>query len=250
MIEDLRTLPGRTGLAALCIGLMVQAALFASVSQPAAQAALLLGFIGLSGIALFVLPKRLSGSDTAGPNTPAMHLVFVGFILVPGAALPLGLATGALPWLIWYCTAAALLITALTIGPLLTGEGPPPLRPLQTIQLAPPAFIVTGALMTGATTLGALALVWATLVALGLVLRAKWMTEGGFSGFWSAFTFPVAGFAGALLLSHQAFGWEILRIAAGVLLVAATLYIPVIAFKVLKLWATGMLAAKTNASIA
>ena len=40
------------------------------------------------------------------------------------------------------------------------------------------------------------------------------------------------------------------RMAGGIVLVAATLYVPVIVYRVLKLWAGGGLAAKTNASTA
>lgn len=250
VLEDLKTLPGRTGLAALCIGLMVQAALLSGWSPSAARGALVAGVLGLLVIALHVLPHRLRGTDSAGPLTPAMHLVFVGFILVPGAALPLGVAAGAMPLLIWYCLAAALVISGLTIRPLLTGEGAPPLRPLQVIHLAPAGYVASGALMTGQTVLGAVALGWATVLAVLFLVRIRWLTESEFSGFWSAFTFPVTALAGACLLCSEAFGLDSFRVAGGVILVATTLYIPVIAYKILKLWSNGTLGAKTNAAIA
>lgn len=250
VMEDLRTLPGRTGLAALFIGLMVEAALLAPISPGVARACLAVGVAGLLAIALHVLPQRLRGTDTAGPITPAMHLVFVGFILVPFAALPLGVAVGAMPWLIRYCALAALVITALSIRPLLTGGGQPPLRPLQVIHLAPAGFVASSALLTGQALLGAVALGWAAVLAALFLIRIRWLTEGEFSGFWSAFTFPVTAFVGALLVAAQAFEMEALRYLGGILLVVATLYIPVIAYRVLKLWAKGVLAAKTNAAIA
>ena len=248
--EDLRTLPGRTGLAALFIGLMVEAQVLAPMAQGLAKACLLIGVLGLAAIALQVLPQRVRGTDTAGPITPAMHLVFVGFILVPGAAVPLGVAGGLLPWLIWYCAVAAILITALSIRPLLTGGGQPPLRPLQVIHLAPAGFVASGALLVGQPVLGAAALVWAALLAAVFLIRLRWLTEGEFSGFWSAFTFPVTAFAGALLIAARVYDMGPLRYLGGLILVAATLYIPVIAYRVLKLWAKGVLAAKTNAAIA
>ena len=250
VLEDLKTLPGRTGLAALFIGLMVEAALLAPIGPGLAKAVLAVGIVGLLAIVFQVLPQRLRGTDTAGPITPAMHLVFVGFILVPGAAIPLGVGLRVMPWLIWYCLAAAVLITVLSIRPLLTGEGAPPLRPLQVIHLAPAGFVAGSALLTGQTLLAGVALCWAALLAAVFLVRLRWLTAGGFSGFWSAFTFPVTAFVGALLLGSEAFGMESLRIGGGLILVAATLYIPAIAYKVLKLWAKGMLAAKTNAAIA
>ena len=250
LFEDLRTLPGRTGLAALFIGLMVEAAVLAPMAPALAKGCLLIGFLGLLAIAVHVLPQRLRGTDTAGPITPAMHLVFVGFILIPGAAIPLGVAMDAMPWLIWYCALAAIPITVLTIGPLLTGGGQPPLRPLQVIHLAPAGFVASGALLTEQWLMGAAALVWGSLLAAIFLIRIRWLTEGEFSGFWSAFTFPVTAFVGALLIASVAFEIDALRYLGGIILVAATIYIPTIAYRVLKLWAKGMLAAKTNAAIA
>lgn len=250
LAEDLKTLPGRTGLAALFIGLMVEAAVLAPMSPGIATSMLGLGVLGLFAIALQVLPQRLRGTDTAGPITPAMHLVFVGFILIPGAAIPLRVAEGALPWVIWYCALAAVPITLLSIRPLITGEGQPPLRPLQVIHLAPAGFVATGAFMTGQPVLGGVALAWAFVLSALYLIRLRWLTEGEFSGFWSAFTFPVTAFAGALLAASQVLDLEALRYLGGIILVVATLYIPTIAYRVLKLWAKGVLAAKTNAAIA
>ena len=88
------------------------------------------------------------------------------------------------------------------------------------------------------------------MIGSSLLVRARWMIAGGFSGFWSAFTFPATAFAGALMLYSQMSGIAALGIAGGIVLVAVTLYVPVIAYKILKLWAKGTLAVKTNASIA
>ncbi|NND42108.1 MAG: tellurium resistance protein [Silicimonas sp.] len=250
LVDDVRTLPGRTGVATLCVGLMVEAGLLAQFSPATAIVLLLLGFTGLLVLALHVLPQRLRGTDTAGPPTPALHLVFVGFIVAPGAAVPLGLAEAFLPWLIWYCIAAAVLVSVVTMGPLVTGNAPVPLRPLQVIHLAPWAFFSMSANLTGQVVLAQVSLVLACLVALVLAVRIRWLTAGEFSGFWSAFTFPVTALAGAFLTSYLSLGFEPLRVAGGLVLVAVTLYVPVIAFKVLKAWASGTLAVKTNASIA
>lgn len=248
--EDLKTLPGRTGLSALMIGLMAEAALLAPHAPALASILVAAGLAGLLGIALHVLPQRLRGTDTAGPMTPAMHLVFVGFVVAPGAMLPLGLFAGAVPYLLWYCLAAALLIAAMTIAPLAGRDAPPPLRPLQVIQIAPPAFLATGAFATDQTALGTAALVWATAVFVVLAVRVRWLTAGEFSGFWAAFTFPLTAYASALMVGAGALGSPELRVFGGIVLVAATLIIPPIAYRIIKLWATGMLGAKTNAAIA
>ena len=245
--EDLRTLPGRTGLCAIALAMMLEALVLAPYAPGLATALLFCGFAGLAVIAVVVLAGRIAGKDPSGPPTPAMHLVFVGFIVAVLPASALSVATPLLPYVVWYAVFASFAVAAWTLGGLIAGTAPPPLRPLQTIHLAPPALISTGALLTGQTMLAEIALGVAAVLFLFLLGRLRWMMATGFSGFWSAFTFPVAGFAGALLgVAH----WEPARIAGGVVLVAATLYVPVIAYKVLKLWAKGVLAVKTNASIA
>ena len=249
-LEDLNTLPGRTGLAAMALGFFVLATLSVARSGGASTAFLLVGAMLLLVIAGYVAFHRVNGTDQAGPPTPAMHLVFVGFVLIPAPALALGVPVTLVEILSIYCLVAALVIVGLTMKPLFTGAGTPPLRPLQGIQLAPAAFLTTACVLTGHGALATVAMVWACLVACLLLWRLRWMVEGGFSGFWSAFTFPVTAFAGALLLYGEMTGVLALRIVGGVVLVAATLYIPMIVFRVLKLWATGALAAKTNASIA
>ena len=248
--EDASTLPGRTGLAALAMCLMAEGAVLAPYAPSLGIVSLGVGTAGLLVLALAVLPKRLRGTDTAGPITPAMHLVFVGFILVPAAAVRLGVRETNLVPLIWYCVLAFLVIFAATIRPLLSGEAPAALRPLQAIHLAPPSLAASAAVLTGQLVLAVVALALAAVIAAILVLRARWLTEAGFSGFWSAFTFPSASFAGATILIGGAYGSPGVRLAGGVLLVAATVIVLPVVYRVMKLWASGALAAKTNAAIA
>jgi tellurite resistance protein len=243
--DDLRTLPGRTGLSALMLCLMLEAAILAPYAPLLAAALLAAGVAGLAAIALVVLRGRIAGTDPSGPPTPAMHLIFAGFLVAVPALQALGI--GGAVWVLWYGALSALAVAGWTIGGLLTGLAPPPLRPLQAIHLFPPALIASGAALTGQAGLAWAALAAASAVALLLLARMRWMMEAGFSPFWSAFTFPVAGFAGALLAHGD---WAPARFLGGVVLVAATLYIPVIAYKVLSLWARGVLAVKTNASVA
>jgi tellurite resistance protein len=250
LAEDIATLPGRTGVAALAMGVMMQAAILVPHAPGLAAALLTLANLALAVLAAHVLSRRIRGTDTTGPVTPALQLVFAGFIVAPLAAVPLGLFPGAVTWLVRAILVIALLLTLLTIRPLLDGKGPVPLRPLQAINLAPAALTATGAFLTGQVWLGQAALVWSAVLFLLLILRARWMTKGGFSPFWSAFTFPLAAFAGALLAAHSVMDSSFLRIAGGLTLIAATLLIPPIAFKILKLWATGGLGAKTAAAIA
>lgn len=247
--EDLRTLPGRTGLSAMTMCAMLLAAVLVFYAPALAEVALWAGIALHAVTALAVLKVLIRSPETAGPRTPALHLVFVGFIVAPAAMAPLGHAA-LIPPVAWYCLIAALAIYAPTLPPLLTGREPPPLRPLQAIHLAPAALLATAGFLGGQPVLGQVMLAAATLLFAVLVLRARWMTEAGFSGFWSAFTFPIAAYAGAWFAASGTLGWAPAPTVGGVVLVAATLMIPPIAFRVMQLWAKGTLAAKTNAAIA
>jgi tellurite resistance protein len=249
LTEDFRVLPGRAGLAALTMCLMLLAAVLVPYA-PGVAAWLLAGGVVLHAfVALAALRLYFGGPDEARQVTPVMHLTFVGFIVAPLAAVPLGMTLVA-NTLLWYCLAAAVLIWATGLRPLLAGTAPAPLRPLQAIHLAPAALIGTAAHLTGHATLGNGLTILATALFLFLASRARWLTEAGFSGFWSAFTFPLAAFAGVLFLAAESLGSESIRTAAGLVLIAATLIIPPIALKVMQLWAKGVLAQKTNAATA
>ncbi len=249
-LDDLGTLPGRAGLAAASMGAMLMGAVLAPYMAVTACLFLGLGFLGHLGTALVVGRRLVRAPEAQGPVTPALHLVFVGFIVAPAAALPLGVPPGWVAALTWYCLAASALLWALTLGPLFGRGGTPPLRPLQAIHLAPAALTASAFFLLGQEMLATLLLAWSTLLFVALLARARWMTEAGFSPFWSAFTFPLAAYAGALAIAWQIEGAEGLRIAAGMALVFATLVIPPIALRILQMWAKGTLAAKTNAAIA
>ena len=249
LTEDFRVLPGRAGLAALTMCLMLLAAVLVPYA-PGVAAWLLAGGVVLHAfVALAALRLYLGGPDEARQVTPVMHLTFVGFIVAPIAAVPLGMTLVANA-LLWYCLAAAVLIWGAGLRPLLAGTAPAPLRPLQAIHLAPAALTGTAAHLLGHQALGNMLALAAAALFLVLVARARWLTEAGFSGFWSAFTFPLAAFAGVLFLAAQSLGSEAVRTAAGLVLIAATLVIPPIALKVMQLWAKGVLAQKTNAATA
>lgn len=247
--EDFRTLPGRAGIAALTMSLMMLAAVLLPYA-PRLAAWVLAGGVVLHGfVAAAALRLILAGPEEARQVTPVMHLTFVGLINAPLAAVPLGMtlvATG----IFWYALAAALVVWALALRPLLAGVFPPPLRPLQAIHLAAASLLGSSAHLLGLASLGHALAVFSTLLFATLLLRARWLTEAGFSGFWSAFTFPIAAFAGLLFLTSESLGSETVRTAGGLVLIAATLIIPPIAFKVMQLWAKGVLAQKTNAATA
>jgi tellurite resistance protein len=249
LTEDFRTLPGRAGLAALTMSLMMLAAVLVPYA-PRFAAWLLAGGVVLHAlVALSALRLYLGGPEEARQVTPVMHLTFVGLINAPLAAVPLGMRLVA-EGILWYALAAAVIVWVAGLRPLLSGNAPAPLRPLQAIHLAAASLLGTAAHLLGYAPLGNALALFSALLFVFLVVRARWLTVAGFSGFWSAFTFPIAAFAGVLFLSAGSLGNEPVRAAAGLVLIAATLIIPPIAFRVMQLWAKGILAQKTNAATA
>jgi tellurite resistance protein len=244
LLDEMRVLPGRAGLAAATLGLMALAAVLAPYGLGLARVALVLG-IGLHGaLALLLVALIWRGPAEVRQVNPAWHLAFTGFI-VAGLAAPalgwLGLAEG----LLWVCGAVALTIGAISLVQLARRIPPAPLRPLLAIHLAPPALLGLVALSLGRGALAEGLAVLAGVVLVALLVAARWITAAGWSALWGAFTFPLAACA-ALALSLDGI-WAVPGL---LLLVAALALIPPVAYRVLKAWATGDLAARTNAATA
>ena len=245
VIEELRVLPGRAGIAAMVLCLVLSGA----VLRPYAPVlALDLVIVGLA--ALFVLGLGIAYVLQTGPEeqrvvTPIFHLTYVGYILAPITLVPLG-HTQIASAILFASIAIAGLIWAISLRQILTRIPPAPLRPLLAIHLAPASFIAISSLLLGhpwlATGFALLALALFTL----LIANLRWLTAAGFSPLWGAFTFPIAGAASAAIL---ALGTPGLWIGAALLL-GASILTPWVNFRVLKSWAKGDLGAKTNAAIA
>ena len=73
------------------------------------------------------------------------------------------------------------------------------------------------------------------------MVRARWLTAARFTALWGSLTFPLVAYAGALM----ALRWDW---AGLVVLIAAIGLVPAIAVQILKMWATGTLAQRTNAA--
>lgn len=114
----------------------------------------------------------------------------------------------------------------------------PALRPMLAMHLAPAALF---AIVATATGLQVLATGFATLtlaLLISLIIAGHWLTVNGFTPLWSAFTFPLAASAAALLALDET---RMFQIAGAVALIAATFAIPVILALVLRQWMTGQL---------
>lgn len=240
VMDDLRVLPGRTGLAALSMGGMLVAAELAAFSVPVAKA-VLVGSLALHLVQAVLLVIVLRGLPPEGRMvTPGTHLNFVGFIVGGLAAVPLGW-TGLALALLALTIPVAVVIWAISISQLLRRIPPAPLRPMLAIHLAPASLFASVAALAGQAVLAQGFVALACILLVTLVISARWITETGFSAMWGSFTFPLTACASALILT----GWTV----AGIMvLVVALGIVPVIVWKILVLWGSGQLATRTNAA--
>lgn len=247
LTEDLRVLPGRTGLAAASLCVLLLAVAMLPYSADLARYLLIAGLIWHGLLAVILVAVLFSLPAEQRKTTSAWHLTFVGFIVGPLAAAPLGLT--ALAQVLFAGTVIiAAVIYAISAAQLIRAKPPPPLRPLLAIHLAPLSLFGTTAYLLGETDVAAFFAALATGVLAVLIAAARRLTSAGFSPLWGAFTFPLAAYSG-LMLSLSGSG-ALFGVIGVLTLVAATLIVPVIAFRVLRLWSRGALAVATNASVA
>ena len=244
--EDLHTLPGRAGLSTLTMSGMLMAAALAPHFPDLARAVLGAALLGHLAVALGVIAILWPLPLKARRMTPVWHLTFVGFIVGPVAGVPLGWATLS-DAIFWAMLAAALTIWIGHGLLLLRGGMPAPLRPTLAIHLSPAAVLGIVAALLGYKALALVLALLSIAIMAWLLARIFWITEAGFSPFWGAFTFPLAAFANLMMLMIVPHG-AAFRILGAVALVAATLLIPWIAYRVMKMWFGGQLAVKTNAA--
>lgn len=245
VIDELRILPGRAGMAAAVLGL----SLLASVMVPYAPG-LALGMValssalllGLGGLVLWVLA---SGPEEGRAVTPVFHLVFVGHILAPLTLVPLGYSRLSVA-IVALTLVLAVLIWAASVVQLLRRVPPAPLRPFLAIHLAPASLFATVGALSGWTGWAVGFALVALAILLALVASGRWLLAAGFSPIWGALTFPLAA---AAMAAMAAFGADTAGLALGaVLLLVATALTVAVAFKVMQAWAKGQLAARTNAA--
>lgn len=240
--DDMKVLPARAGIAAASVGGMGVAGLLAPFAPGVAIGllyAMLAAHVLVALVVLAVLARLPAEGRAANPG---WHISFVGFIVGGQAAAVLGLE-GLARGLLWATVPVAALIWAISLAQLVRRVPPAPLRPMLAIHLAPASLFATVAALTGQTGLAAGFGVLAVAIFVALLLAGRWMTEAGFSPLWGAFTFPLAAFSGAMIRLDGL--WASFGIG---LLAVALVAVPVITFRVLKMWATGALAAKTGAA--
>lgn len=242
--DDMRSLPGRAGYAALGMGGMAAAAVLVP-HAPAVALWLVWAALAVHGVLALVLVRVLMALPAEGRGVnPAWHLAFVGFIVAAVPLTQLGHEAAARA-ILWATLPVAAAIWGVSLAQLLGRIPPAPLRPLLAIHLAPAALFATVAALTGQGQLAQAFAGFGAVIFAGLFLSLRWLTASGFSALWGAFTFPLATFATALMAAGGL--WH----AAGLAVTALALaVVPVIGWKVLRLWPGGRLQAATNAAVA
>ena len=193
-------------------------------------------------LALALLWVMARGPKEARGVNPSWHLSFVGFIVAAPVLVRLGQA-GLAEAILVVTGLAAVAIWGLSLVQLLRRIPPAPLRPMLAIHLAPAALISVTAGLLGQSLLATGMAGFGAVILLALLASARWLTAAGVTPLWGAFTFPLSAFALAL--------WDLGGLwqqAGAVVLLAACLLVPWVAWNVLKLWPGGRLAAKTNAA--
>lgn len=251
LIDDLRVLPGRSGLAAASLSLALTAAALLKYNMGLANLVFLTACCSHITLAITLIYVFATGPSEQRQVTPVWHLSFVGFILLPLSAIPLGYL-GAAQGIFMACIVAALFIYGVSVRQLLSRDPPPPLRPLLAIHLAPVSLFGTVALMLGLpqVSLGFASL--ASVLVAVLLLKARYLIAAGFSPLWGAFTFPFAAYTSLILmLGRQGLGplqGDVARVGGFGLLLLASALIFFIAYRVVQMWMRGTLAQKTNAA--
>lgn len=111
------------------------------------------------------------------------------------------------------------------------------------MHLAPAALFAIVAAATGLQVFATGFAVLTLALLTSFLIAGPWLTATGFSPLWSAFTFPLAASASALLVQD---GRKIFEIAGLGVLIGATLVIPLILVLVFRQWITGQLAPISN----
>lgn len=242
LLEDLKVLPGRAGVAACSISAMLAAAVLVPYAPRIAYGLMLGALVVHGAVAGLVIWGMLRAPREQRVVNPAWHLSFVGAIVAGIPALALG-RIGLAQALLWGAMPIAGLIWGASLAQMIGRIPPAPLRPLLAIHLAPAALFSIVATGLGQVVLAQSFAAFGAVILLALLLGLRWVTVAGFSALWGSFTFPLVSYAVALI----GLGGQAEQIGLG-LLAAAVPVVVMIAWKVIAMWPTGKLAAKTNAA--
>lgn len=242
LLEDLKVLPGRAGMAACSMSAMLAAAVLVPYAPGIAYAVMVAALLAHGLLAGLVIWQLARAPKEQRVVTPVWHLSFVGGIVAAIPALALGRVELAQA-LLWGAMPLAGLIWGASLAQMIGRIPPAPLRPLLAVHLAPAALFSSVAAGLGQGILAQSFAGFGAVLFLALLAGLRWVTAAGFSALWGSFTFPLVAYAAALI----GLGGQAEQIGLGLLAAAVPVVIG-IAWKVVALWPTGKLAAKTNAA--
>jgi len=246
--EDLKTPAGRAGVAALAMVLMLLGLVLHIHGLPGAP--VWFAGIGLHVVAsVLAIVSLLKMPQEARLVSPFQLLTFVGLIVAPVAGIKLGYPQLSL-WLALYSLIPFAIISVLYVGKLFQATPPPPLRPALVIFLAPTGLFAIAFGQLGMRLAFDIFYVGALGLALIFLLRARWLTQGGFMPTWGAFTFPIAVFTNMNAIAATTGLVPYAEIGVVVGLAIGTAFILYIVVKAGQAFIRGELAKKSGAGIA
>jgi tellurite resistance protein len=240
LLHDLRMPLTRGAVSAGSMTLMLSGAAMAAIWAPVAMLLWGAGVVLHGFLALLLLRELALVPPDGRPATASLFVPFAGYLVAPqgGVALGFGIVATVLFWL---GVAVWLALTPLVLRRLWRASSPPPpLRPATAILLAPPSISAIGldTLDPGNPTVPFL-FVLSCLTLLALLSHLRWLTTGGWSAGWGAFTFPMAAFAGVSLIMAERLQTEPMRVAAALAVTAASLITLYAAWRLTRAWVTG-----------
>lgn len=248
LMDDLKSPPGRAGLSAISMSLIVLSAGLLPYGE-VARYVWWFGVILHVVIVVFVVKAVIKSPPEARSVTPFQLLPFVGLITAPIAGVSLGYTT--LSQIFTYLSLVVLAVILVKLAAKFIRTRPPePLRPSYAIILAPMGLFGMAFGQFGFEIIFSLFYILSWLVAITLLVFSTWLTKAGFTPLWGSFTFPLATFTNFNIMA-MAKGFGLVAttgaIAGGLI---ATVLIFFISYKALKMWAKRDLAKKTGAAVA
>ncbi len=244
--DELTTLPGRVGVDAGMVSLILSGGVLAPVSLIAGRAMLVCGLVALIALLVQDLRHLLARRSDRGQGGPAWQLRWTGLLAAAAVAQVTGWQVLA-AWLVYPGAVAALITAGAAMAQLRAQRVPKVLLPLMALHLVPVAAygVAAVALQAGfqQTAYG--------LTLAGLLLLPVFAWRAGTGLFLVVLTIPLS-FAAWFLVALGAANPDLgaMRILGGLVLIAATLICLPLLFITLRDWARGQLAIRSNAAIA
>ncbi|MGB0411684.1 MAG: hypothetical protein ACPGFA_08870 [Pikeienuella sp.] len=250
LLIDLNPAPGRAAVSAGSMCLLVLAAALVRLTG-AAQPALALWCLGLGLHAVYALCVLYAIWADGLRNfrfSPVLFLPFVGFIVATFGGPDLG-QKALSHYLFWAALPSFLLIFVFSAPRFLLWPTAIPQRAAAAILLAPVSLLATASFILGMERFFDLFFIAACAVAAGLLVGVRWLTAGGWTPLWGAFTFPLSAFTATMVIAANRYGgaWEY---AAWIVLIISSAIIAYLFTLTMWAWSRGRLAPATGAATA